>query len=155
MRRKLIFMLSCLFAILVTTSCEKAEEKKPAPDTRPFSYSGKKAAQVRQQTVDEIVAVKNELKKSIVSSIEKEDLSSLISDLDTLRPRLEYIQMETAMLPKNEQYVVRGTLAVATNQLERDLRELLAHDPANDELVLKIAHLRNQLSPLLTARSNR
>ncbi|MDF1814600.1 MAG: hypothetical protein P1V20_20510, partial [Verrucomicrobiales bacterium] len=101
-----------------------------------------------EKTVVELLAVKEGVKQSIDEHLQANTLDTVVSDLESFRPRLEYIHMQTSRLPKSEQMIVRGNLAVATNQLEKDLLAMLAKSPGNDDLAMEIAHIRKQLSPI-------
>lgn len=146
MKLKSILLLSVALGVC---SCGKKEPEAPVqPAEVVHKFSGKEAAEVREQTIIELLAIKKGVKQSIVESRTAKRNDSFVRDLESLRPRLEYIHMQMKRLPKSEQMVVRGNLAVTTNQLERELKDIIAQDPANDDLAVEVAHLRKQLSPI-------
>lgn len=120
----------------------------PAPTGTAIIYQGEEATQVRKETIIELLAVKESVRQSIEINRERTEFSALVEDLETLRPRLEYIKMRTAMLPQAEQRVILGNLAVTTNQLQSDLDAIPAAAPGDDDLAMEIANLRQQLNPI-------
>lgn len=138
-----------VFAALTCVSC--GDKPLELPQERPDElqdYTGEKAVQIRESTVEELLSIKSEVRESLSLHQETSDFDSFVSDLESFRPRLEYIHMQMRRLPKVEQMVVLGSLAVATNHLEKDLLAMLAKSPGNDSLAMEVANLREQLSPI-------
>ena len=122
------FLVPMAVILLPVSSCDKKEVPQevapPVPKVvEPVTYEGEKAVEVREKTVIELLAIKKGVQGMIGSQNQREDLSidKLIRELESLRPKLARIHRETARLPKEEQMVVYGNLAVASNQLEKDL----------------------------------
>lgn len=136
-------------AALLITSCSKEDPGQTTiPDAPVAGYSGEKAVEVREETVIELLAIKDGVKETIEEHRKAKSLDTFVSALESFRPRLEYVHMQTKMLPKQEQMVVHGNLAVATNQLEKELLSMLAKAPGNDSLAMEIASIRENLSPI-------
>lgn len=135
--------------LLVLNGCSGPDTADEPSSTEAIpSYQGEEATKARKETIVELLAIKETVQRSIESNRERTDLSEFVSELESLRPRLEYIKMQTSMLPKTEQRVILGNLAVATNQLQKDLDAILAAAPGDDDLAMEIANLRQQLNPI-------
>ena len=148
---RLTLPVACL--LLSLTSCDKKEapegvDPPVAKLVEPVTYSGEKAIEVREKTIIELLAIKKGVKRAIREHPENLSIDKLINELESLRPKLAMIHRETGKLPKKEQMVIYGNLAVASNQLEKGLSELLAASPGNDELAVQIANIRESLSPI-------
>ena len=52
--------------------------------------------QIRDETINELLSIKSEVRKTIDENNQAESLDGFITDLESLRPRLEYIHMRTA-----------------------------------------------------------
>ena len=142
--------LTLILSSLLLASCGDGNVEKIAPPVTPDAvvYTGEKAVKVRKETIIELLAIKKGIHRTIAENRKEFAPERLISDLESMRPRLEYVQMQTSMLPKQEQMIVRGNLAVATNQLEKELLAMLEKQPGNDDLAVEIANVRRQLSPI-------
>ena len=140
-------LASCLCLGLV--SCGKpAPEAPPPPSNSGNSYSGEKAVKVREETLVELLAVSDSVKKSLREHRDSESPDSIVRDLESLRPRLEYIRMQNSMLPTDHRRVILGNLAVATNELKDDLNDLIEKYPGNDPLIEEVVYLQKRLSPI-------
>jgi hypothetical protein len=144
------FVLGGLLGTILVSCGDQEVTAPPTPPTPPVLVETmpQKDAQIRDETINDLLLVKSDVRKTIDENNHAKSLDGFITDLESLRPRLEYIHLRTATLPKKEQMVVRGNLAVITNQLEKDLLAILAKAPGNDDLAVEIAHLREQLSPI-------
>jgi hypothetical protein len=149
MKNNIILTIVAAVISLSVTSCGKKdiEESVEIPETS-ITYTGDKATEMREQTIIELLAVKDGVKKTLAQHQEADSMDTFVKDLESLRPRLEYIRMQTSMLPKKEQMIVLGNLAVTTNQLEKELLSMLAKSPGNDDLAVEIANVREKLSPI-------
>ena len=132
-----------------SVSCDKKEVSEPAPPVKdPLQYTGEKAVKVRKETLIELLAIKTGVKDTIAEHHKTQTLDGIVKELASYRSRLDYIRMQTQMLPKEERMVIYGNLAVATKQLEKDLLSILARAPGNDDLAVEIDNLRKKLSPI-------
>ena len=155
MKRRKRILRACLLLSIVSLLASCGKEVSAPPPTQPDShdpedrkYTGKEAIEVREKTVIELLAIKNDAQIALERHPKELSMESLISELEGLRPRLESIHRESARLPKKEQMVIYGNLAVTNNQLEKKLLSVLAMSPGNDELALQIASIREGLLPI-------
>lgn len=149
MKKSYLTIPGLLTAAMLFTACGKKESPEPTQQTTEVStYSGEKAVKVRKETIIELLAIKKNVKTAVSENREKGTVDSFMTEVKALRPRLEYIKMQSSMLPESERKIIRGELAVATNQLEKDLTEILNKQPGNDDLAMEVVKLRKQLSPI-------
>lgn len=133
---------------LLSACSEPNRIDESSPSEKASFYQGEEATRVREETIIELLAVKESVQQSIEINRDRADFPALVSDLETLRQRLEYIKTQTSMLPQSERRVILGNLAVATNQLREDLDAILEAAPGDDDLAMEIANLRQQLDPI-------
>ncbi len=136
------------FIATALVSCGEKEVSLPSTPVDSLAAITEKETQIRDEAISDLLSIKSEVRKAIDENINLESVKGFITDLESFRPRLEYIHMRTANLPEKEQMVIRGNLAVITKQLEKDLLAILAKAPGNDDLAVEISHLREQLSPI-------
>lgn len=149
MKNSYLTIPGLLAAAVLFTACGKKQTPEPIqPQEEVSTYSGEKAIEVRKETIIELLAIKENVKTAVSENREQATVDSFMTEVKALSPRLEYIKMQSSLLPERERKIIRGELAVATNQLKKDLNEILSKQPGNDELVVEVVNLRRQLSPI-------